>query len=109
AWRASTPLARTRMTSPGAAASIISPMMDAPLTSTPSLVTLMLAWNWFAVPTNLAEARACRPRLLRIIRLFSITGGPGWGKSGIPSGPGGAHGAPIGGVVPGAGQDMGGN
>jgi len=70
AWE-SGPCASTRISSPGAAASIISPMIDVPFTSSPpSRDTVITASYWLASVTNFALARACRPRLLRISRYF---------------------------------------
>ena len=50
------------MLSPFAAPSIIRPMIDVPQTRLPSFSTSMTASSWLARLTNLAEARACRPR-----------------------------------------------
>src|SRR6516164_3833144 len=53
---------------PGAAASIISPMIEVPPTVSWPRVTRTSASNFSTVCTNLAEARACRPFLLQITR-----------------------------------------
>src|SRR6218665_3369328 len=67
ASRACLPLACTRMVEPGPAPSIISPMMELPLTDVPSLMTLIAASKHSALRTKRAEARACRPlRLTRV-------------------------------------------
>src|SRR6185369_8457103 len=55
-----------RITAPGAAASIISPMIEPPDTSVSPRATFTSASYWPAVLQNLAAARACRPLLLRI-------------------------------------------
>src|SRR3712207_2325146 len=52
------------MAQPGPAASIISPMIDCASTVWPSLLTVTSASYCAASFTNLAEARACRPRAL---------------------------------------------
>src|SRR5690606_8501 len=49
------------------AASVSRPMMDVPPTDCPSRDTLILAEKPSAHLTNLAEARACKPFLLRIV------------------------------------------
>src|SRR5580658_10755940 len=51
---------------PGPAASIISPMIERASTVAPSLETVTSASKVAASLTNLAEARACRPRSLVI-------------------------------------------
>src|SRR5579859_7878397 len=66
------------MQQPGPAASIIRPMIERASTVWPSLETRTSASKPEAVFTNLAEARACRPRLLTIstVRVApSLTGG----------------------------------
>src|ERR1700692_1099466 len=63
---ASAPSASISMQQPGRAASIIRPMIERASTVWPSLETRTSASKPEAVFTNLAEARACRPRLLMI-------------------------------------------
>src|SRR5580698_6773612 len=65
AW-ASAPSARMVIWLPGPAASIISPMIERASTVAPSLATVTSASKVAASLTNLAEARACRPRSLVI-------------------------------------------
>ena len=64
---ASLPSATTSIAQPGAAASIINPMMELPQTVWPSLETLTRASNRSTNCTNFAEARACKPRLFWMI------------------------------------------
>ncbi len=52
------PLALTEMDVPGAAASIIRPMIEVPPTVSPARVTVTSASNFSTVWTNFAEARA---------------------------------------------------
>src|ERR1700730_10057404 len=61
---ASGPVAETTIDVPGPADSIISPMIEVPPTVSWPLVTQTSALKRSTICTNLAEARACRPRLL---------------------------------------------
>src|ERR1700694_1640910 len=61
---ASGPIAETVMDVPGPADSIISPMIEVPPTVSLPFVTQTSALKRSTICTNLADARACRPRLL---------------------------------------------
>src|SRR6186713_292784 len=63
---ASGPIAETTTEVPGPAASIINPMIEVPPTVSLPRVTQTSALKRSTIWTNLAEARACRPRLLMI-------------------------------------------
>src|ERR1700678_1201925 len=68
---ASRPVASTLIDVPGAAESIIKPMIEVPPTvsqCSPQRLTRTSASNFSTVWTNLAEARACRPFLLQITK-----------------------------------------
>ena len=65
---ASGPSASSSILQPGAAASVIRPMMEVPPTVWPSLLTRTSASKPSAHFTKRAEARACRPRRLTIVR-----------------------------------------
>ena len=64
----------TRIVQPGLAASIIRPMIEVPPTVVPSFSTGSRHRSRSAIWTNLAEARACRPRWLMIRRSRAMTG-----------------------------------
>ena len=68
------PNASTEISVPGAAASIIRPMIEVPPTVSPQRVTRTSASKRSTVCTNLAEARACRPFWL-MIGLVLVTHG----------------------------------
>ena len=74
---ASRPLAVSSMTAPGAAASIISPMIEEPETSAPFLRTRISASNCTAVLTKRAAARACSPFWLQIVAIRRAFPGDG--------------------------------
>src|SRR5262249_46036132 len=63
---ASRPLASTVIVVPGPAASIISPMIEVPPTTSWPRFTFTSASNFSTICTNFAEARACKPFLLQI-------------------------------------------
>src|SRR5262249_38531459 len=63
---ASRPLASTVIVVPGPAASIISPMIEVPPTTSWPRLTFTSASNFSTVCTNFADARACNPFLLQI-------------------------------------------
>src|SRR5487761_311371 len=65
---ASRPVAATVIDVPGAAASIIRPMIEVPPTLSLQRVTRTSASNFSTVCTNLADARACRPFLLQMTK-----------------------------------------
>src|SRR6185436_7552618 len=76
----SAPIAFTRIVEPSSAASIITPMMLLPFTSSPSRDTMTSALKRDAVFTNSAQARACRPSWLRIRSWISATDPPRSGQ-----------------------------
>src|SRR5262245_52033533 len=63
---ASRPLASTVIVVPRPAASIISPMIEVPPTTSWPRFTFTSASNFSTICTNFAEARACKPFLLQI-------------------------------------------
>ena len=83
AWRAlsaSGPVTSTKMLHPGEAANIMRSRIDVPSTDWSSRLTVILASKLSAHWTNLAEARAWRPRLLMMVRLCwrgSVAGASG--------------------------------
>src|SRR5258706_3001897 len=82
---ASGPSAASSIVEPIEAPSIISPMIERPETVFSPLVTLTSHLKRATVSTNLAEARACSPRLLTILAMARAALGLFGSESCIPS------------------------